>query len=218
MEIYSIVILADGLFPTSEQLINKLRSANLLICCDGAIKELDSANIPPHIIIGDMDSISQGNREKYSSILHVDRDQESNDLTKAVQFSAEYIKNNNLQQSHSITITILGATGKREDHTIGNISLLPQYAEMIPFASIEMLTDFGRLITISNSSTIISYKGASVSIFSFDPTLKIKSAGLEYPTDNVLFDFWWKATLNVTSSDSFSLEFSHPAKVVLFIR
>lgn len=218
MEIYSIVILADGLFPESEELIGKLKGADLLICCDGAIEELEKIATIPHVIIGDMDSISHRNREKYRSILHIDQDQETNDLTKAVAFAAGHITQNNLRENFSIKVTILGATGKREDHTIANISLLPQYAQMIPFADIEILTDFGRLITISDTSTFECPAGSSVSIFAFDSTLKIKSAGLKYPTDNVVFDFWWKATLNVTSSDSFSLEFSHPAKVVLFIR
>ena len=218
MEIYSVVILADGLFPNSEDLISKLRGADLLICCDGAIQELQTRNIIPDIIIGDLDSISDENRNKYESILHCDPDQESNDLTKAVEFAQRYITKNTLTERYKIEITILGATGKREDHTLGNISLLPQYSCMIPYARIEMLSDWGRMITISDTIELDCEPGVSISIFSFDPTLKIKSAGLKYPTDLVVFDYWWKATLNIASENRFSLEFSHPAKVVLFIR
>ena len=218
MEIYSVVILADGLFPSSEDLISKLRGADLLICCDGAIQELETRNIMPDIIVGDLDSISDENRERYESILYCDPDQESNDLTKAVEFAQRHITENNLTTRYSIEVTILGATGKREDHTLGNISLLPHYSEILPTAQIEMLSDWGRMIAIFDSIELHCKPESSVSIFSFDPTLKIRSAGLKYPTDLVVFDYWWKATLNIASESRFSLEFSHPAKVVLFIR
>ena len=56
-----------------------------------------------------------------------------------------------------------------------------------------------------------------VSIFSFDPTLQIKSEGLLYQVAGTKLDMWWRATLNIALSNSFSLEFSHRAKVLLFI-
>jgi hypothetical protein len=39
-----------------------------------------------------------------------------------------------------------------------------------------------------------------------DPAIRIVSRGLEYPTDDVVFDMWWKATLNRVSESNVSLD------------
>jgi hypothetical protein len=41
--------------------------------------------------------------------------------------------------------------------------------------------------------------------------------GLFYQTDRVTFDTLWKATLNRSTAEEFSLHLNHPAKVVVFI-
>ena len=51
--------------------------------------------------------------------------------------------------------------------------------------------------------------GRQISIFSPDNSLRIKSSGLAWKTDEVVFDNWWKATLNRATQDRVRLEFSH---------
>ena len=107
----------------------------------------------------------------------------------------------------------MGATGNRLDHTIGNVSLLMEYTRMFDLeglgVNIEMVSDNGTAFAISDTTEIDCGIGRSVSIFTPDSTLNIKSAGLEYPTDGVVFDNWWKATLNKASYDTVRLTFSH---------
>ncbi len=79
-----------------------------------------------------------------------------------------------------------------------------------------MLTDYGRFTTIFDTATLPSVPGQQISIFAFDNSLTIKSAGLKYPTDQVRFDTLWKATLNEALSSSFTLTLSHPSGVLLF--
>ena len=109
----------------------------------------------------------------------------------------------------------MGATGKREDHTLGNVSLLLDYAREAS-CPVEMLTDYGRFEAIFDTAALPSAPGQQISIFSFDNSLKITSAGLKYPTDEVRFDTLWKATLNEALSDTFTLTLSHPSGVLLF--
>ena len=56
-----------------------------------------------------------------------------------------------------------------------------------------------------------------LSIFSMDPAIRIVSRGLEYPTDDVVFDMWWKATLNRVSESNVSLELTPQGEVLLYI-
>jgi hypothetical protein len=60
-------------------------------------------------------------------------------------------------------------------------------------------------------------QGRSVSIFSPDNSLRISSEGLEYPTDGVIFDNWWKATLNKASQDTVKLTLSHKSMVLIML-
>ncbi len=201
-----VIILADGQFPTAEYPLSILHSADCIVCCDNSVvKLIQHTSLLPHYIIGDMDSISDENKLRFNEIIHKFPDQETNDLTKAFNFALE------LNPSH---IYILGATGHREDHTLGNISLLAQYAQSYP--NTEIVTDYGIFTAHFNSCTIECKPGQQVSIFAFDPTLKIKSAGLVYPTDNVVFDLWYKATLNEAISDSFELTFNHPSAIIIY--
>ena len=207
-----VVILADGNFPQTAYPLSLLHKADVIICCDGAIvKLLKYTNLQANYIVGDMDTLDQENKIRFKDIIHHNPDQETNDQTKAFHFALTLAPTR---------ISILGATGGREDHTLGNISLLADYTrelEHLPFEpAIEIVTDYGVFNSYSDSCTIESAPGQQVSIFAFDPTLKIKSAGLKYPTDSVTFDLWWKATLNESLSNTFSLELSHPSRILVF--
>jgi thiamine pyrophosphokinase len=201
-----IVILAAGDFPQAEAPLKALREADLRICCDSAAERLVAFGMEPDAIVGDMDSLSPALRERFADRITRIREQDDNDLTKAFRHALT-------QQPRRITI--LGATGRREDHTLGNVSLLLDYARAA-VCLVELLTDFGRFTAIFDTATLPSVPGQQISIFAFDNSLKITSAGLKYPTDAVVFDTLWKATLNEALSDAFTLTLSHPCGVLLF--
>ncbi len=200
-----IIILADGDFPSHEIPLSILKNAGTIICCDGAAEKLINYSVTPYAIVGDMDSLSPRLQDEYKSIIHKSEDQETNDLTKAFLFALKL----NPQK-----VIILGATGKREDHTLGNISLLAQYKSMT-FSEVEMYTDFGIFIPVNNSSYFNFKKGSQISIFALNPHIKIASKGLKYPTSEVVFDYWWKATLNEVSESPFYIEFED-GEVIIF--
>lgn len=219
-----IVILDDGDFPTASYPLSILVKADKIICCDGSVLKLLKYNskLVPNYIVGDMDSLPQQYKEKYKEIIYSSSCQETNDQTKAFSFALGLVP-----QGKNANIHILGATGLREDHTLGNLSLLMEYAVcgnyIEPFknlmhsgVTVDIITNYGIFSPHFNTFTAKCAKGQQISIFSFDQLLKIKSVGLLYPTDNVIFDLWWKATLNECTGSKYTLEFSHPAKVLLF--
>lgn len=198
------VILANGTFPTHPVPMARLREADLIVCCDGAAEKLVANGLEPGIIIGDLDSVSPELKARYRRILVQDSDQETNDLTKAVNWCiAAGIRE----------VTILGATGIREDHTLGNISLLVDYSSSIDAV---MLTDTGSFRVYDRSVTIASHPGQQVSIFSIDQTITVTSTGLRYPLDNLMLHSWWRGTLNESAGESFALEFEN-GHVIIFL-
>ena len=53
--------------------------------------------------------------------------------------------------------------------------------------------------------------------FQFDNSLKISSVGLVWPTDDVVFDNLWKATLNRSCDDVVKLKFSHKSTALILL-
>lgn len=201
-----VVILANGDFPSHPLPIERLKSADTIICCDGAANSLIKNGMEPNIIIGDLDSLNLKIKERFTErVIHI-AEQETNDLTKAFEHSLRL---------HPSEIIILGATGKREDHTLGNISLLSLFAEKTE-TPIEMITDYGTFTPAFKTTLFKSKKGRRVSIFSLDCDIEMESEGLEYPLNGVRFDSWWKATLNIASEDNFTIRFSR-GRVIVFI-
>jgi len=196
------VILANGEFPSSEIPLSILHRSPYIVCCDGAVNKLAGTSIRPDAIVGDCDSLSIQNREKYANIIHQVKEQDTNDLTKSVHFCIENGKKN---------IIILGATGNREDHTIGNISLLADYSHLTD--EICMITNYGVFNAINEDTIFESYAGQQVSLFSLVPT-EITSQHLKYPIDHQIFTSWWQATLNEAESNNFTIYTKN--KIIVF--
>lgn len=215
----NVVIICDGKFPKTEYPRYLIRSADFIICCDGALRKylcnstaiFGEARLPD-LVIGDMDTLPAAMQKRYSDIIIKETEQEHNDQTKAVRWAL-----NNLKGIDSIHI--LGATGGRTDHTIGNTSLLMEYTRMfdLGYISIEMVSDEGTVFPINDTIEFECGPGRSVSIFTPDNSLKIRSEGLMYPTDEVIFDNWWKATLNKSIADTVKLELSHRSIALIML-
>ena len=188
-----VVILANGEYPSHELPLRLLAEAEFVVCCDGAANEYISRGHTPDVIIGDGDSILPEYKERFSSIIIHMADQETNDQTKAVRF---------LQAKGYRRIAIVGATGKREDHTLGNISLLVDYMKSGGM-QVRTFTDYGVFIPVSDSQTFASHPGQQVSIINFGAK-GLKGEGLAYPLSD--FTNWWQGTLNETTEDRFSIQ------------
>jgi thiamine pyrophosphokinase len=199
----STVILANGRFPTHNVPLSILNSASNIICCDGAVNNLDRYGLEPTAIVGDLDSLSEDLRVKYSYRLFHDSDQQSNDLTKTVKWCIERgIK----------ALNILAGTGLREDHTLGNIGLLPSYTRM--GIEVKMITDYGTLVPLLKGERLTSFKGQKVSIFSFENSTVFRSKNLMYPIEGMKFNELWEGTLNQSLDDWFELIFETGSVVV----
>jgi len=200
----NIVIVADGTFPEHPIPLGYLRNADKIVCCDGSAESVVNASLIPDAIVGDMDSISNKLSKRFADRIYKDENQETNDLTKAVMWCYE---------AGYRDLIIVGATGKREDHTIGNISLLAEYSQ---YVDVMMVTDTGFIMPFQKSCKIKSSPAQQVSVFSINPETEITSTGLRYPLKKRKLKNWWEATLNEAEGDHFDLEFSD-GRVLVFL-
>ena len=187
------VLLANGQYPEHKYPLQTLKEAKHIVCLDGAVNKLTENHLNPDIIIGDMDSINSKLREKYSDIIIEKKSQDENDLRKALKW---------LDQSGYSQITILGATGLRDDHSIANIfSIIDQNFKF----EVKIVTDYGIFQIVKNKTEINSFKGQPVSLFATKKNIKITTSRLKYNFKSSSLSNLYYGTLNESLSDSFTV-------------
>ena len=199
------VILAAGDFPRTARTRLWFEKAARIVCCDSAADPLVRHGFVPAAVVGDLDSVSRKIRIRYADRIHHEAEQETNDLTKAFRFCRANGWNE---------LVILGATGKREDHTLGNLSLLADYALETP--SIRLITDHGVFSVALRSARFPSVPGEQISLFAVDPGTRVTSRGLKYPMDRYLLRMWWQATLNEATGTEFELRFTPGRRLLIY--
>jgi len=199
------VIVAHGAFPSHPLPLAALRAARRVVCCDGSVEKLEAAGFAPDWIVGDLDSLSDASRARHRDRLVAVAEQETNDLAKAFRFCVE-------QGWHDVVI--VGATGLREDHTLGNLAWLADFAQTLHAldsaragSRVVLLTDTGIFTPALASMQFRSHAGQQVSLFSFGPGVQVYAEGLKYPLDQVPFTRWWQAALNEALGEAFKLVF-----------
>ena len=183
----TVAILAAGDFPRrGGRAWDILASASAVVCCDSAADAYRRRmRREPYAVVGDGDSV----RGKFGNLVKVPC-QETNDLEKA----AAWCRANGFESP-----VVLGATGRREDHTVGNVFRALDLG-------LEVVTDYGRFAPLEGRRTFKVEKGAAISIFAPDRSTRMKSRGLEWPLDRVEFRNLYCATLNRASASRVTLE------------
>ena len=175
-----VVVLANGDFPVHAVPLSLLENATHIVACDGAIAHLAAHEYQADIIaIGDGDSVPEGLRDR---LIQVD-EQEDNDLTKATRYC--------LKQGWR-RIAYVGATGQREDHTIGNISLIVRYFLEMGVEPL-LVTDYGWFVVAQGDKEFESFPGQQVSIFNVNCE-HLVSEGLKW--QSYPYRQFWQGTLN----------------------
>lgn len=203
------VILADGVFPSHPIPLQTLHEASTIYCCDGAIHKLlrHQAHTTHDIhVVGDGDSLHRDSLRDLGIAFHCVQEQDYNDLTKTVRYA--------LHRGEK-QLTILGATGLREDHTLGNFSLLSYYLAEFGLP-IPMLTDHGLFTPINRTTTFPSFPRQQVSLFSLCNATLITTHGLVYPLLRAPLTQWWMGTLNEALGHSFTIETEGPAELIIY--
>ncbi|MGN0854560.1 MAG: thiamine diphosphokinase [Kiritimatiellia bacterium] len=192
------VILAAGDFPRKGgRAWRLLAAAKRVVCCDGAgaVYRRHFGKWPT-VLVGDMDSAGVETRRRAASggstVVPL-AEQDTNDLAKAVRYCAA--------QGWKSPI-ILGATGKRDDHALGNIFRALDFG-------LDVVTDYGCFTPVEGRRSFTGMRGAAVSVFATAPATRMTSTGLEWPLDGVIFDNLYCATLNRASARRVTLTSTH---------
>lgn len=163
------LIIGGGIPPKKELLEQEMAKAQLHIGADSGGHVYLGYGHRPDIVIGDLDSFVY-TRHEGVQVLEV-ADQDSNDLEKCLDYACK-------QGARSVTV--LGATGKRFDHTIKNLSVMRRYFSI--FDDIRFKDNHGELFLTESPYSPGLPVGAGISFLPVEgPVTNFSSTGVKYP-------------------------------------
>lgn len=157
-----------------------------LVAADRGLDYCRLLHIRPQVAIGDFDSVSDGTKmmiagyeKEGMKIVRLNPVKDDSDLEAALDLAMSEVDDGE--------IDILGATGSRIDHMIGNIGLLKRAADMGRCAMITDRTNRLRLVPEGQEVTIRKDEqyGRYVSLLPvFGPCRGVSATGVFYPLDD----------------------------------
>jgi thiamine pyrophosphokinase len=157
--------------------LSELKPAEI-ICADSGAGYLHAIGLVPHVIIGDMDSLSPGILEYFtvrgSRIIRFPEGKNETDTQLALEYAFGTVPDE---------IYVFGAFGTRIDHTLANVSLLALGVKK--GIQIKLIDEWCETFIVNSECTIEGEPGQTVSLLPLsDKVTGITIEGFEYPLNN----------------------------------
>ncbi len=167
------LILANGKPPGKRLFKQYLSQSDLFICADGGANTAVNFDVSPDLIIGDFDSVQNKtirifNKAKLQKL----KGQNSTDLEKALTAAIRRKCNE---------IVVLGATGGRLDHAMGNLSALAKFSHK---AAVKFVDDTGEFIYAGRKIILSAAVGTNISLLPLSRCSGIVTSGLKWDLKN----------------------------------
>lgn len=190
------LIIANGEPPQKKRVVALAKLAGTVICADGGANTALKMGITPDAIVGDLDSIRAEALVKFRRVaFYEDRNDQTTDLEKAITWAI---------QSNFDHITVVGASGKRLDHTVGNLGVLRKF---YPDAIITLVDDIGELCYVGREHSFEAEKGDIISLIPLNRCEGVSTNGLQYPLDGENLELGVReGTSNVVISSPVSIK------------
>ncbi|NPV49388.1 MAG: thiamine diphosphokinase [Armatimonadetes bacterium] len=168
------LIICDGERPHGDLLRRMADEADLVIATDGAAAWAATAGVRPHVVVGDFDSLPapDGDWEIVDAGPH--EQQDNSDAEKAVLLALA---------RNASRIAILGATGRRLDHTLANVWLAARYHQQ---ADIVLMDDYSECRIVSDELRLATTPGTVISLVPLTLDVTLRTGGLRWPLDGPL--------------------------------
>ncbi len=178
-----ILIITGG--RTEEELLSMLikqEDFTLIIVADSGLVLADRMKLKPDYIVGDFDSVPEAVLDRYRNqsapIKTFPKEKDKTDTQIAIELALLHTPS---------SVTIVGATGSRMDHTLANIHLLMLFLQQKVDA---FIVDRNNKLYLKQESFIIEKSaqyGDYVSFLPFGAAVKgLTLKGFYYPLDNVI--------------------------------
>jgi thiamine pyrophosphokinase len=179
-----VVILSGGTIKNPECIREKCGRIDepVVICADGGTGHLRPLGLTPSVIIGDMDSIDEGDRDYFdfrgTTIVAYPAAKDETDTELALMYAFDL---------HPQEIWIVGALGGRIDHALANVSLLVAAARRgVPTRIVDGDCE---IFVVTGKVTVEGERGQTVSLLPLSSVVTgLTLDGFEYPLQDGILE------------------------------
>ncbi|HHZ02857.1 MAG TPA: thiamine diphosphokinase [Tissierellia bacterium] len=151
-----------------------------VVCADGGLEKAKNYGITPDVIVGDFDSVDLSLLNEYEALnIPIMKFPAEKDYTD-MELAAKFVLSKGFKD-----IVLIGASGSRLDHTLGNIMLMEKYHK--EGINISMIDNSNIIKVISDDSRLIVefLENQYVSIIPITELEGLTLEGFKYPLNNV---------------------------------
>jgi thiamine pyrophosphokinase len=207
VHVTNILIIGNARDESMSKWTHLIETSDVIIACDGAMRNCIEQHVAVDYLIGDMDSISQEILDQsISSNVEVieNNNQENNDLTKAILFAHEL---------DAKTIDIIGVDGGDSDHQFCNYMSL---VECQTNATIHLDDCTVSAITIRSSKHHSVEIGALFSVFAIGTCLGVNLTGAKWELKDSRLTSSSNGLHNIATSEKLAIN-CESGNLLLFI-
>ena len=184
MQAERAILFANGEIRNPAVVKAMLQPADFLVCVDGGLRHLKSLGLTPHLLIGDLDSITAAEvlelEQAHVRIQRYPVDKDETDLELALLVA--------LKEGYR-TLLVVAALGGRLDQTLGNLFLLTLPA--LSGCDIRLEDGVEEAFIIRTRAIILGLPGDVVSLLPLAGNVTgVVTTGLRYPLhgETLLFE------------------------------
>ncbi|MBI1184494.1 thiamine diphosphokinase [bacterium] len=169
------LLIADGEMCSLALLESLLEWSPMVLALDNAFMKVASLGVKVDYWLGDFDDVNPNEelekwQQSHVQVVHTP-DQNATDFEKGVDF---------LMQKGVREVNVLWATGKRFDHSLGNMSFLTKYHGKIKLV---FYNDYSRMYMLNHSFSKWYKKGQIISLMPLPFAKAVSTTGLKYLLD-----------------------------------
>lgn len=202
----NVLIVAGGDAPSAELLRRKCSGAGSVIAADRGIEYLTAAGIEPDFLVGDLDSAAAASvaAAVRTDVRRAPREKNETDLELAARLAV---------RQGAAEVTILGATGGRVDHLLGNLNVLLWLAGQGVPAEIE--DDDQSILAVVDKLCLHCAPGETISILPAAGDAVVTAHGLYYPLEKLTLSAGSaRGVSNVAAAEEVCIETDAPVYVI----
>lgn len=168
-------IFVNGLLPRPEALAKRIQREDILIAADGGARHLASMGFVPHVLIGDLDSLTDEEVEtlkaKGTKVWRFPGDKDWTDLELALNYAID---------DGFTVLRLAAASGGRTDQQLANILLLTR--PELKDCDIALDDGTEEIFMVRGESILHGQPGDRVSLIPLDEQVDgVRTQGLQWP-------------------------------------
>ncbi|MFQ5799041.1 MAG: thiamine diphosphokinase [Bacteroidota bacterium] len=171
------LVICNGELLQGPRLRALAEDADIIACADGGANQAKKYGIFPDMIVGDLDSIEKKAKNYFRKVKMIcNTNDDQTDLEKVLDV---------LLAKGVNEVTVVGATGRRTDHTITNFSILKKYHRK---CTLRYLDAHCEISLVDRATKFSGRKGELISLAPLGKVEGITTRGLKYRLRNEALD------------------------------